>query len=198
MRLEVDSEMRLFARRMPEYHAVAMAGLLHDIIVTVDPGDPFRNLHRGEKGIVRLPSGEAFGSWHNYAADLMPAATADKGQDIALAPATDLLSGTSVELFFHAGRSWESARNYLLELHADAKHACPQQSVHETVEDALRWALLRRHAYGLGGDGFFHVTARAWAERTDRIVAGEPFDETRMVRLRSGASVPEGTYGAIV
>lgn len=194
MRNEVDEEMRTFARRMPEYHSVAMAGILHDIILTVDSTDPFRNLYRGERGAVRLPGGEAFGSWENYASDLMPASNFDKAQDIALSPATEMLSDQSIELFFSALHSWEEARAYLLELHAEAKKGTLQQSVHEIVEDTLRWALLRRHAYGLDGDGFFHTTAGLWAERTKDIMAGNSFDESRMVRLRSGASVVDGSY----
>src|SRR5690554_395126 len=70
MRNKVDAEMREFAKLMPEYHAVLMGGILHDLVVTSPREDPFRNLYRGEDGIVRLPGGEALGSWHN-AVDLM-------------------------------------------------------------------------------------------------------------------------------
>ena len=77
------------------------------------------------------------------------------------------------------------------------RHA-PQQNIHETVEDTLRWALLRRQAYALDDDSFFHVTAAAWATRTANIVAGDPFDESRMLRLRTGSSVPDGTYRALM
>lgn len=190
MRNEIDKEMRAFARRMPEYHSVVMAGLLADVIATFAPEDPFRNLYRDDDDVIRLPGGEAFGSWHN-ATDLMPASNADVGQDHSLAPLAEVLSDESVEFFYRAAESWESAREYLLTLSLDKKL---KQSTFEIAEDAMRWALLRRQAYALDGDGFFATTAVAWGARTSKIVAGEPFDESRWIRLRSGASVPPGTY----
>ena len=190
MRCEIDVSMRLFARRMPEYYSVVMAGPLGDVIATLSPSDPFRNLYKDENGMIRLPGGEPFGSWHN-ATDLMPASNADIGRDISLAPMAERLSAFSVEFFYLASKSWESAREYLLTMSLDKN---PEQSPFETAEDAIRWALLRRQAYVVDGDGFFSVTAIAWANRTSAIVAGEPYDEARMTRLRSGASPPPGIY----
>lgn len=190
MRCEIDASMRLFARRMPEYHSVVMAGPLGDIIASLSPRDPFRNLYKDEQGMIRLPGGEPFGSWHNNT-DLMPASNADIGRDISLAPMAEGLSDSSIELFYLASKSWESAREYLLSLCLDTD---AELSPFETAEDAIRWALLRRQAYGVDGDGFFSVTATAWVKRTSAIVAGEPYDEARMMRLRSGASIPSGTY----
>ena len=58
--------------------------------------------------------------------------------------------------------------------------------------------MLRRQAYELDGAGFFCATAVAWVKRSSAIVAGEPYDESRWIRLRSGASVPRGTYGDLI
>jgi len=193
-RNEIDVAMRTFARRMPEYFATVMAGIAHDIVVTVDPADPFRNMYRDKDGVVRLPGGDPFGSWTNFAADLAPASTRDKSKDISLAPAMDNLSDESVELYFHASHSWEGARDHLIALGKRAKHTDPKPDVFEIAEDTVRYALTRRQNYGLHDDGFFHVTADAWAERADKIVAGEPFDESRMLRLRSGSTARDGTY----
>lgn len=167
-----------------------MAGLLGDLIATLAPEAPFRHLYRDEDAIVRLPNGEAFGSWRN-ATDMTPASNADIGRDISLAPMAEPLSDFSVEFFCRASQSWESARDYLLTLSLDKNL---KQSSFEIAEDAMRWALLRRQAYALDGDGFFSTTAVAWAARTSKIIAGEDYDEARMLRLRSGASIPTGTY----
>jgi hypothetical protein len=192
-RLQIEDNMRAFARRMPDYHAVIMGGVLHELVVCFDPRDPFRNLYRDHTGVIRLPGGEALGSSHN-AVDLTPASNRDVARDVALAPMAEPLSDSSVELYFHASRSWEDARRFLI-AHANRDGAGEvQQNAFEVAEDAIRWALLRRKAYGLDGDSFVSVTAIAWAKRASVIVAGEPFDEARMLRLRSGAAILPGSY----
>ncbi|MHA6667488.1 hypothetical protein ACX3O0_01325 [Homoserinimonas sp. A447] len=195
MRKEIDTEMRTFARRMPEYHSVLMAGLLHDTISTLDTDDPFRRMYRDGAGIIRISGGEAFGSWHN-ATDMMPASHADIGRDISLAPMTEPLSDESVEIFFRASHSWERTRDYLEVLSLRNKTLELNQHVFEAAEDAIRWGLLRRQAYALD-DGFFPLAAKTWANRVTRIVNGEPFDEARMLRLRSGSATAPGTYEAL-
>jgi hypothetical protein len=194
MRNEIDVNMRLFAKRLPEYHAALMAGILSDLILTLDPEDPWRNLYRDNAGTVRLPGGETFGMWEN-ATDLMPAGNADKGVDLSLAPLTEPLSSYSAELLFVAAKGWDHAMAYLLEAGVSA---ADEQNIFELAEDAIRWALLRRQAYALDGDGFFPVTAAAWLARISKVVAGEPFDEARMYRLRNGASIEAGTYDHLV
>ncbi|MHA6668603.1 hypothetical protein ACX3O0_07010 [Homoserinimonas sp. A447] len=196
MRKEIDTEMRTFARRMPEYHSVLMAGLLHDVISTLDDDDPFRRMNRDSTGAIRTPGGEAFGSWHN-ATDMMPASHSDIGRDISLAPMTEPLSDESVEIFFRASHSWERTRDYLEVLSLRNKTEDLHQDVFEAAEDATRWALLRRQAYALDGDGFFPLAAKTWADRTTKIVNGVPFDEARMIRLRTGAAAAGGQYKAL-
>jgi hypothetical protein len=89
---------------MPEYRGVVVSGVLHDLIFTLDPADPFRNLYRDDTGGIRLPGGQAFGTWRN-ATDLMPARNVDIGRDIFLAPIAEPLSAESAEVFFHASHS---------------------------------------------------------------------------------------------
>jgi hypothetical protein len=193
MRNEIDKEMRLFAQRMPEYHAVIMSGVLNDLLFTLDPEDPWMHLYQDEEGVVRLPGGEAFGTWEN-ATDLAIATNADKGRDLSLSPMADPLTAASAELIFHASHSWEEAKTFMIESCVMEEN---RQHPFETAEDAIRWALARRQAYATDGDGFFPITAAAWANRATKVVAGEPYDEARMLRLRSGATVEEGTYNRI-
>jgi hypothetical protein len=184
MRNEIDQQMRLFANRMPDYHAVVMSGILHDLLSTLDPDDPC---------VIRLPSGEAFGTWEN-ATDLTGASSTDKMRDLSLSPLAEPLTDTSVALIFHASHEWEEARAFMHECIPAEEN---QQNIFETVEDAIRWALARRRAYDMDGDGFFPITAAAWANRAGKIVAGEPFDEARSLRLRSGAAIEPGTYDKV-
>lgn len=192
MRKLIRTEMNLFATQMPHFHAILVSRILHDLIRTIDPSDPLRNLHRDGNGVIRLPSGQQFGFWWNYT-DLMPASNGDIGRDISLAPAKEPLSRDAVEIFFHASRSWEDARDYVLDMIHRSTTQEVNEDIFESVEDAVRWALLRRQAYALD-DMFFPITATGWANRTPKIFNGQPFDEGRMLRLRSAASVPDGTY----
>ena len=193
MRNEIDKEMRLFAERMPEYHTVVMSGVLHDLLYTLDPEDPWMHLYKDDNGVVRLPGGTAFGTWES-ATDLGIATHNDKARDLSLSPMADPLTDASAELFFHASHSWEEAQAFIVS-------CCPaennRQHPFDTAEDAIRWALARRQSYAMDGDGFFPITAAAWANRATKVVAGEPWDEARMLRLRHGASVEEGTYNKI-
>jgi len=193
MRNEIDKEMRLFAQRMPEYHAVIMSGVLHDLLYTLAPEDPWMHLHKDEAGVLRLPGGASFGTWES-ATDLAIATNADKGRDLSLSPLADPLTDGSAELIFHASHSWDEAQVFLLAncpTHENRRHSF------ETAEDAVRWVLARRQAYAMDGDGFFPITAAAWANRATKVVAGEPWDEARMLRLRHGASFEPGTYNKI-
>jgi hypothetical protein len=193
MRNEIDQEMRLFAKRMPDYHAVVMSGVLHDLLATLDPEDPWLHLYKDDAGVVRLPGGEPFGTWEN-ATDLASATSDDKMRDLSLSPMAEPLTEASVALIFHASHEWEEAREYMLErAPADEK----KQSIFEMAEDAVRWALARRLAYAIDGDTFFPISVAAWTNRAGKIVAGEPFDEARMLRLRSGAVVESGAYNKI-
>ncbi|WP_459093153.1 hypothetical protein [Homoserinimonas sp. A520] len=170
-----------------------VSGTLYDILFTLPTADPFLNLYRDDTGVIRLPEVAAFGLWQN-AVDLMPASNADIGRDTCLAPMAEPLSAESVEFFFHASRSWEDARDYLVELSAGRATWERTEDCFEIAEDAIRWGLLRRKAYGVHRDEFFLKTVPAWAARATRIVNDEPFDEGRMWRLRTGAEIPEGTY----
>lgn len=192
MRKLIRTEMNLFAEQMPHFHAILVSRIVHDLISTIDPSDPLRNLHRDDQGVIRLPSGQEFGSWRNYT-DLMPASHADIGRDISLAPAKEPLSRDAIEIFFHASHAWEDARDYVLDMIHRATTQQFNGDLFECVEDAVRWAMLRRQAYALD-DMFFPITATGWSNHTPNIFNGQPFDEGRMLRLRSAASVPHGTY----
>jgi hypothetical protein len=193
VRHDIDAGMRRFSTRMSEYHAVIMAGLLADTISTLDPEDPWKNPYRAFNGSIRVPGGNPLGAWKS-ATDLMPASNADIAEDVSLAPLTEHLRDQSSELYFRASESWESARAYLLELSLEEN---PEVSIFDIAEDAMRWALLRRQAYALDGDGYFPINAVAWSDRTPDIVEGKPFDESRWLRLRTGATVTPGTYEKI-
>ena len=193
MRKEIDQEMRLFAERMPDYHAVIMSGVLHDLLYTLDPEDPWMRLYKDEEGVIRLPGGAAFGTWES-ATDLAIATNDDKARDLSLSPMADPLTDASAALIFYASQTREAAQAYM-------RTDCPteenSQDPFETAEDAIRWALARRQLYAMDGDGFFPITAAAWANRATKVVAGEAWDEARMLRLRHGASVEEGMYDKI-
>ena len=156
----------------------------------LDPEDPWMQLHKDRAGFIRLPGGAAFGTWES-AIDLALATNADKACDLSLSPMANAITDTSAELILHASHSWEEAQAFLL------SNCIMDNNLHhpfEAAEDAVRWALARRRAYAIEGDGFFPITAAAWANRATRVVASEPWDEARMLRLRHGAAVQEGSY----
>jgi hypothetical protein len=168
MHNEIAHEMRLFAQRMPEYHAVIMSGVLNDLLSTLDPEDPWMNLHLDKTGIVRLPSGAAFGTWQN-ATDLAVATNADKGRDLFFAPMADPLTDASVGLIYHASHSRREAEAFMIGIWTKEENG---HHIFEIAEDAIRWALARRQAYSIVSDGFFPITAAAWANRATKVVAG--------------------------
>ncbi|WP_166880027.1 hypothetical protein [Salinibacterium sp. ZJ450] len=195
MRTQIDVEMRVFARRMPEYHNTFMAGVLFDLIATLDPADPWRNTYIDDSLNVRVPGGEMFGMWMN-AADMTFAVNSDTSVDLGLSPLADPLSGDSTMLFHLAStKGWRAASAWLTNRPSNAENG---QDPFELAEDAIRWALFRRASYAIEGDGFFAVTSGAWLNRVTKVVAGEPYDESRMLRLRYSASVEEGTYERLI
>lgn len=166
-----------------------VAGLLSDLVGTLDPQDPWRNTTLGADGAVTLPDGSVFGTWHN-AADIHPYTTSnDPADDIALAA---LVPDLPVE----AARLWNAAQEGL-EACRRSMERLENQDAYEVADAALSWAMYRRRMFMGAEDAYVPVVSVQWARRAEKIVAGQSWDESGAARLREGSRIEPGTWASL-
>lgn len=194
-RREIEENLVALIGARPHWCAAWLSGFLSDIVRSLDPEDPWRNLTVTREGQVILPDGTPFGSWVD-ATDIVKASTSDLRSDLGLAALERPLNENAAQLFAKASEGWDPTLHWL-ESHLvtapaiDAEHA---KAFFRIAVTALRWALHRRRLFVGMEDPFIPVSGVAWIGRADRMVSGEPWDEARAARHLAGSTVSAGTY----
>lgn len=193
-RQEIDDQMVSLIASRPQWCAAWLSGFLSDIVRSLDPEDPWRNLTIA-KGKALLPDGTPFGSWVD-ATDLIHASTMDQRSDLGLAALVNPLSDESAVLMATASQGWHPTLHWLesnlvLATGLDREQA---RSYFTIAVRTLRWAIHRRRLFTGMEDQFVPVIGDAWINRAELIVAGKPWDEARAARYLSANSVEAGNY----
>ncbi|XKH58609.1 hypothetical protein LG293_16285 (plasmid) [Citricoccus nitrophenolicus] len=166
-----------------------VAGLLSDLVGTLDPMDPWRNTSLGADGNVTLPDGSKFGTWEN-AGDIHPyTTTEDPADDIVLSA---LVPGLPVE----AARLWCASQEGLVSCRRSMERL-EDDRVYEVADAAITWAMHRRRLFMGAEDSYIPVVSVQWARRAEKIIEGQAWDESGAARLREGSRVEPGTWSSL-
>lgn len=186
-RRSADEGAESAAERCPEWFRIWAAGTLSDIMLTLDPEDPWLSLSIDEAGAVRLRNGNEFGSWRD-STDILHVAAPGRfiaEEDLGLAALAEGLPRASALLLVAAADGFDRLREQL--------SLTPASDLFEVVADALRWAIHRRRIFTGLDDAYSPVTAGNWIARADKILAGKPWGESGAARLRASATLERGT-----
>lgn len=192
-RQEIENAMERLAAEHPRWVAAWASGWLSDIIMSLDPADPWRNVTVRD-GQAQHPNGSPFGSWVD-ATDIVHAGTDDIHEDLGLAALANPLSPEAAALFSAAGRGREEAYALLTENTGPQLFPADAKTYFRTISSALRWAIYRRRLFAGAEDPFIPVTGGEWIRRARFIASGEAWDEARAERFVSESAISEGTYG---
>lgn len=186
-RLAADEGAENVAASSSWWFRVWSAGVISDIMLTLDPDDPWMRLSVDENGTVRTPDGEPFGSWKNSADILhVPSPTYfDPREDLGLAALAYGIHERAALLLAQARGG--------LDAMLDILRGTSDDELFEVASEALRWAIHRRRIFTGLDDAYAPVTAKNWIPRADKIVAGQPWGQSGAARLRASAAIPPGT-----
>lgn len=193
-RIEIEQAVLALAGRDPHWFAAWSAGLVSDIVRSLDPDDPWRKI-TVVNGQAQHPDGSPFGSYVD-STDLVHASTEDIRSDLGLAALEHRLDPRTAELIAVAGAGWSATLDWMrANLVPDAALGdADAEALFRTVATALRWATHRRRLFIGYEDQFLAVSGIEWANRAYKIISGEPWDEARAARFLKQSSVTPGTY----
>lgn len=191
-RQEIEHAMERLAAEHPQWVAAWATGWLSDIIRSLDPEDPWRNVAVVD-GQTQHPDGTPFGSWVD-ATDIVHAGTDDIRADLGLASLASPLSPEAAALFAAAGRSRQEAYALLTQNTGPQLFPADAKNFFRTIADALRWAIYRRRLFAGAEDPFIPITGTEWIRRARFIATGEAWDEARAERFKEESAIAEGTY----
>lgn len=184
-RASASDELRRISSTDPQWFRLWAAGVLADLVETLDPEDPWRNTCE-QDGLVVLPDGSPFGEWRN-ATDLLPMpAEADPRLDVGLAAVAEPLTPA-------AARAWlaaQSGREAVLE----ELEGIDVGGAYPVAVPAIEWAMFRRRLFMGQEDAFIPQVCTAWTARAEHIARAEPWDESGAARLRVGSRVEPGSW----
>lgn len=193
-RQEIDDHLVSLIAERPQWCAAWLSGFLSDVVRSLDPEDPWRNLTVA-KGKALLPDGTPFGSWVD-ATDLIHASTMDQRSDLGLAALVTPLADSSAVLMATASQGWHATLHWLESNLVLATGLDQEQARHyfNVAVRTLRWAIHRRRLFTGMEDQFVPVVGDAWINRAELIVAGKPWDEARAARYLNANTVEPGNY----
>ena len=193
-RKEIDDNVISLIAARPQWCAVRFSGFLSHVVRSLDPGDPWRNLTvKGGKAL--LPDAIPFGSWVN-ATDIVKASVEDLRSDLGLASMATPLSDSSAILTAAAAKGWHETLHWLesnLVLSAELDRD-QSKNYFKIAASALRWAIHRRRLFKGMEDPFVPISGASWVGRADRMIASQPWDESRAARHLRSESVEHGNY----
>lgn len=193
-RAEVEKAVVSLSRQDPHWMVVWVSGFLSDIVRSLDPDDPWRQL-TVQDGKTLHPDGSPFGSYIDTT-DIVHASHDDIRSDLGLAALEHRLDDKSAALIAVAGSGWKLTLEWLrANLVTDTVLDDVQGKVFfETIHSALRWSIHRRRLFVGWDDEFVPISGVAWTDRADKIITGEAWDEARAARFLKLAAQPQGTY----
>lgn len=191
-RQEIENAMERLAAENPHWVAAWASGWLSDIIRSLDPADPWRNITILE-GQTQHPDGTPFGSWVD-ATDIVHAGTDDIRADLGLAALASPLSPEAAVLFAAACRGRDEAYALLTDGIGPQLFPANAKTFFSTVAAALRWAIYRRRLFAGAEDPFIPISGTEWIRRARFITSGEAWDEARAERFMGESAIAEGTY----
>lgn len=193
-RQEIDDQMIKLVGARPHWFAAWLAGFLSDIVRSLDPQDPWRNLKIVDNQVIH-PDGSPFGTWVD-ATDLVHASDSDLRADLGLAALAVQLDGAAGKLFVTAAQGWHETLSFCEHNLVTEATLNPFQArdFFNNAARAVRWAIYRRRLFMGMEDQFVPVSAVSWIARASKMVSGENWDEARAAQFLEGSKVPEGTY----
>ena len=197
-RQEIEEHVRAIASRNPLWFSAWAAGFVSDMVRSLDPEDPWRNLELKDGGAL-LPDGSPFGTWVD-ATDIVPPSVPDRRSDLGLAAVDTPLPARGAELVAAAAGGWRPVLNWLTAnlATAPALEGEQAQEFFETIDGAVRWAMFRRRLFAGMDDAFIPVAAASWVSRAGKMADGESWDEARAARVLESNKIGAGTYGQFV
>lgn len=193
-RVEIEERMVDLATSHPHWFAAWLSGFLSDIVRSLDPEDPWRNLAVVDGQVVH-PDKSPFGTWVD-ASDIAHVSMADIRADLGLAALEKPLSEKAAQLVAVAAAGWDKTLTWCEANIVTGASLDPDEgaSFFKTASAALRWAVHRRRMfYGLE-DPFVQVSGVSWIARADKMTSGESWDESRAARHLEANKVQPGTY----
>lgn len=211
-RAVVDEAFHEETRQNPTRTAWWFAGVVTDLVSTLPPNDPWRNLSARvgvlTRGVVPKPPTDTGASGPNGpfgtvvdGHDLVHPSFADPSTDIGLAALSSGISATGAAILAFGADGWRSAGVATLAALDEMMQAPgvddPAAAFAEAGADALRWAAWRRRAYVGPGDEMTLASGFAWLWRAEELAAhGDlPAEEWAQAQaLVDGESIDPGTY----
>lgn len=193
-RVQIEAQMVELATRHPHWFAGWLSGFLSDVVRSLDPEDPWRNLAIVEGQTVH-PNKSPFGTWVD-ASDIVHVSVEDIRSDLGLAALEKPLSDQAAQMVAVAAKGWDPTLTWLEANMVTAAFLTPAEGANffRTASQAVRWAIHRRRLFAGMEDPFVHVSAFAWIQRADKITSGEPWDEARAARHLEANKVHPGSY----
>lgn len=193
-RQETENAMERLTAENPVWVAAWASGWLSDIMRSLDPADPWRNL-TVEDHQARHPNGSPFGSWVD-ATDIVHAGTEDIRSDLGLAALAEQLDPEAAELLAAAAESREAAFAWLKGHQATGPQLFPGEAEKHfrIIASALRWAIYRRRLFAGAEDPFVPISGTEWIRRAPLVAEGKAWDEARAAKFVDESAVGEGTY----
>jgi hypothetical protein len=193
-RIEIEAGLKDIIAQHPHWFAAWFSGHLSDIVRSLDPVDPWRNLQVVD-GRALHEDGSPFGTWVD-STDLAQPAVPDMRSDLALAALRTPLSEDSAVLIAVASGGWHATLSWCEQHLVTESSLDPAQAekFFRTASASLRWALHRRRLYLGPEDSFIPVNGIAWIGRAHNMIAGTEWDEARAERVLAESSVAPGTY----
>lgn len=194
-RIEIEAGMVSVIAANPHWVAAWASGWLSDIVLSLDPEDPWRALVITD-GQVRHPDGTPFGSWVDTT-DIVHASTEDIRSDLGLAAVRQPLEEKAAQLLAVSVKGRDDALHWCEQNIVSAPVLGPDDAnaFFRTIAEALRWAIFRRRLFEGAEDPFIPVTGIEWIHRAQKVITGEAWDEARAARFLKTSSIDAGTYG---
>lgn len=180
---EIESQMQMLAKKESEIFKIFFAGLLSDLVLSLDPQDPWRRLSVNEAGQVLNVRGQAFGTLAD-SSDVLHQTNKNPLLDAGFAAFAQSLDPACSQLIEAAGKGQNDVYTELgiLEMTGFA--------LGETLP-SLRWVMHRRRVFSGQEDPYVILSGDAWI---DIATTGSQPDLAHLNLLRESLEVAPGTW----
>lgn len=193
-RIQIEDHMVELVSRHPHWFAAWLAGFLSDVVRSLDPADPWRNLVVADGQTVH-PDKSPFGTWVD-ANDIVHVSIEDIRSDLGLAALEKPLDEKAAQMIAVAAQGWDPTLTWLEANMVTAASLTPAEGAtfFRVAAQAVRWAIHRRRLFAGLEDPFVQISGVAWIQRADKMTSGEQWDEARAARHLEANKVQPGSY----